>query len=48
MNYKMVLCTKDSGYRVKMLEMEEVFRFGLTDQDMTVSGRMVWLMDEVD
>jgi hypothetical protein len=47
-NYKMEHCTKDSGYRARMLEMEEVFKSGQMDQDMTDFGRMEWLMDVGD
>jgi len=44
----MELCTKVSGYKVKTLEMEEVFRYGLMAPDMTDFGKTVWLMVEVD
>ena len=45
---KMVLFTRENGIRELIRKTAEEFKFGLMDQDMTVSGEMVSLKAMVD
>ena len=39
---KMVLFTKESGIKGVIRKMEEEFKYGQMDQDMMVSGKLMW------